>query len=113
MTTDPERGSHARLATWKTPPTGPPPRYAEALDIARRIVEQFGETPQALRDVASSLQRVGYCTALTGHKDEGLADLREALDIFTRLVERYGETWESRNDIEKTQQPIEAVEALP
>ena len=33
--------------------------YQELLDIARRIVSEFGETPQRLRDVWVSVDRVG------------------------------------------------------
>jgi hypothetical protein len=74
--------------------------YRESLGIARRIVERFGESPEALRDVSVSLDRVADAErALNGPGEGVLAGYRESLGIRRRIVERFGESPQALRDV--------------
>ena len=68
--------------------------YQESLDIARRILERIGETPEALRDISVSLDNVGRTEQALGNWDEARILTREALDIGRQL----GSTLPSHKD---------------
>jgi hypothetical protein len=85
----------------------------ESRDISKPIVERFGESPEALRDVSVSLQRAGGTQVMLGDKAAGLADAREALRLFEDIAQRYGMTPQARQDMERTEALIAGIEALP
>ncbi|HRK32028.1 MAG TPA: tetratricopeptide repeat protein [Tepidisphaeraceae bacterium] len=87
--------------------------YGESLGIARRIVERFGESPEALRDISLSLQRTGFTQAVLGDKPAGLADAREGLRLLEDVGTRHGMVPQIVQDIEKTKALIARIEARP
>jgi hypothetical protein len=87
--------------------------YRDSLKIRRRIVEQFGETPEALRDVALSLQRTAQVQAALGERDAGVNDAREALGLLKRVMQMTGPTPEALDDIARTEVIIGAVGSGP
>jgi hypothetical protein len=86
--------------------------YRESRDVFKRIVERFGESPEALRDVAVSLQRTGLTQAMLGDKAAGLADAREALRLFEEIGRRYGMIPQIVQDIANTKALIAHIEAM-
>ena len=69
------------------------------LDIARRILERVGETPEALRDISVSLDNVGKTEQALGRWEQARDLYKESLDIARRILERVGETPEALRDI--------------
>ena len=65
--------------------------YDEALLLRHRLLESLGETPQALRDLSVSLERLGdvrreagELTAATAAYDEALAFQRSCLGMYDK-----------------------------
>ena len=67
--------------------------------LSRRLVERYGETPEALRDLSVSLERVGDVRRASGDVAAAAAAYEESLGLSRRLAERYGETPESLRDL--------------
>jgi tetratricopeptide (TPR) repeat protein len=57
------------------------------------------ESPEALRDLSVSLNKVGDAQAGLGRRDEALASYQESLGIFRRLLDVYGESAEALRDL--------------
>ena len=66
--------------------------YGESLDIARRLREAVGDTPQGLRDLSIALNQVGNVERDLGNLEAARAARRESLDLFRRLREAVGDT---------------------
>ena len=72
-------------------------RYAEMLEIARRLAEELG-TPESLSVVSYSLGRLGGIEEQCGELDRAHGRYAEALEIDRRLAEEL-DTPESRRDV--------------
>ncbi|MEZ6055299.1 MAG: CHAT domain-containing protein [Planctomycetaceae bacterium] len=74
--------------------------YVESLDTRRQIVRRFGESPQSLRDVSISLNKVADAmrglgvgeVAIDGVSRDPLGLYVESLDICRQIVSRFGES---------------------
>ena len=73
--------------------------YRRGLEISERLLETFGETPEALRDVSVSLNKVGDVELALGERESALAAYRRGLEIRERLLETFGETPEALRDL--------------
>jgi hypothetical protein len=73
--------------------------YGDGLDIRRLLVGRFGETPERLRDVSVSLDRVGDVAERQGDLVLAGKHYGDGLDIARLLVERFGETPERLRDV--------------
>ena len=58
----------------------------------RRLLDAYGETPQALRDLSVSLDRLGDVQRETGEVAAAAAAYEESLALDRRLLDAYGET---------------------
>ena len=67
-------------------------RYQQSLNICEKIVEQFGETPQSLRDVSVSLDRIGDIELKEGSRENALKRHQQSLDICQKIVDQFGES---------------------
>ena len=70
----------------------------ESLQIARRLLDLYGETPQSLRDLSVSLDNLGDVRREAGDP-EATAAYQESLQIRRRLLDLYGETPQSLRDL--------------
>ena len=59
----------------------------------------MGDTPETLRDLSISLNRVGETALHIGNFEEAEAAYRESLEISRRLRERVGDTPETLRDL--------------
>jgi tetratricopeptide (TPR) repeat protein len=73
--------------------------YSEALALARRLRDQVGETPQTLRDLSISLDRVGDVRREVGDLAAAGAALEESLALARRLRDQVGETPQTLRDL--------------
>ena len=63
------------------------------------MVEAFGESPQALRDLSVSLEIVGDLQRVLTRSDEALASYEESLGIRRSLLEAFGEAPQALLDL--------------
>ena len=70
-----------------------------ALITSRRIVADFGDAPQSLRDISVSLDRLGDVLWAEGERQEARDHFQESLAIRRRIVADFGESPESLRDI--------------
>ena len=73
--------------------------YEESLALRRRLVDTYGETPQALRDLSVSLNSLGQVRRETGEVAGATAAYEESLALRRRLVDAYGETPQALRDL--------------
>ncbi|MGH3979386.1 MAG: tetratricopeptide repeat protein, partial [Pseudonocardiaceae bacterium] len=73
--------------------------FTEALDLSRRIRDHYGDTPEALRDLAIALNRVGDIHQARGQLDDALHCFTEALDLSRRIRDHYGDTPDALRDL--------------
>ena len=71
----------------------------ESLVLRRRLLDTYGETPQALRDLSISLDHLGDVRRATGEVAAATAAYEESLTLRRRLVDAYGETPQSLRDL--------------
>ena len=71
----------------------------EAISVWRSILRRDGETPQALRDLSVSLERMGGVHEATGDTDAARAAYEESLAIDRRLIAMTGETPQTLRDL--------------
>lgn len=72
-------------------------RYMESLLIARRLIDQFGATPDRLQSLSISLRRIGDIESqlgAPGNLQEARSHYIEALALSRSLVDSYGESRE-------------------
>ena len=60
--------------------------YTESLSVARRLLAEFGERPEWLRDVSVSLNNVGEVAVAQGDLDSARTSYTESLDCIDRAV---------------------------
>ena len=74
--------------------------FEESLALARRILEQFGETPERLRDVSVSLDKLGdLALKVDGDAATARQHFEESLALDRRILEQFGETPERLRDV--------------
>ena len=73
--------------------------YRRGLEISERLVAEYGETPEALRDVSVSLDASAMSSVALGDRESALGAYRRGLEISERLVAEYGETPEALRDL--------------
>ncbi|WP_141699311.1 tetratricopeptide repeat protein, partial [Candidatus Thiosymbion oneisti] len=69
--------------------------FTESLEIRRRILQRLGETPEALRDLSVSLNKVGKTDQQLGDWQRARDAFTESLEISRRILQRLGETPEA------------------
>jgi tetratricopeptide (TPR) repeat protein len=69
------------------------------VEYARRLLEAYGESPQALRDISVSLDNLGEALKQEGDAEKAKAAYKESLLIRRRLLEAYGESPQALRDI--------------
>jgi len=69
------------------------------LDRAREAMDSKPQTPESLRDLSISLDRVGDVDRALGEQESARGSFVESLEIRRGLVERLGETPESLRDL--------------
>ena len=69
------------------------------LPCDRRRVDAYGETPESLRDLSISLDRVGDVRRAAGELASATVAYEESLALRRRLVDAYGETPRSLRDL--------------
>ncbi|MEN9843831.1 MAG: hypothetical protein RLZZ612_1660 [Pseudomonadota bacterium] len=84
--------------------------YRDAVDLARRVRKQVGDTPQALRDLAVSLDKIGNVELEAGRWDEARKVHQESLVLSRRLHELLGDTPETLRDLSISLDKIGNVE---
>ena len=65
--------------------------FQEALDLRRRATE-MDENSETMRELANSLDNVGFVQRLTGHSQSSLASHEESFSLRRRLLVTQGET---------------------
>ena len=73
--------------------------YQESLQVCRQIVAEFGETPESLRDLSVSLNRVGDVHRAQRQWQDALACYQESLQVRRQIVAEFGKTPESLRDL--------------
>ncbi|MEM7807118.1 MAG: hypothetical protein AAF561_03305 [Planctomycetota bacterium] len=73
--------------------------FDASLSTDRRIVERFGETPEALRDVSVSLGKVGDVDLAEHGPGAARPSYVNMLEMDRRIVELFGETPEALRDV--------------
>ena len=73
--------------------------HEESLAHRRRHVDAYRETPQALRDLSISLNRLGDARRDTGVLPDAVVAYEESLSLDRRLLEVYGETPQALRDL--------------
>ena len=77
--------------------------YRESLSLCEKVVKDFGETPESLRDWSISLDRVGDILLSEGEREEALKNYRESFRLREKVMKDFGETQVSLRDIFVTQ----------
>ncbi len=67
--------------------------------VSRRRLQQYGESPQALRDVSVSLNNVGNVRRESGDLSGAEGAYTESLEIRRRLLQQYGESPQALRDV--------------
>jgi hypothetical protein len=62
-------------------------------------VDEFGETPESLRDLSVSLIKVGDVWAAQRQWQDALACYQESLQVRRQIVAEFGKTPESLRDL--------------
>ena len=62
-------------------------------------MEQFGASPQSLRDVSVSLNKVGDVERAKGKRVAALVKFRKSLQLREQIVEQFGASPESLRDV--------------
>ncbi|HEY1538470.1 MAG TPA: hypothetical protein VGF63_03655 [Solirubrobacteraceae bacterium] len=73
--------------------------YDESLTIRRRLLDTYGDTPQALRDLTVSLDKLGDTRLQAGDLAAATAAYDESLTIARRLLDTYGDTPQALRDL--------------
>jgi tetratricopeptide (TPR) repeat protein len=86
--------------------------YTESLTLARRVLDTYGETPQALRDLALTLARIGRVHEGQGQLAEAVAVYAEGVELYQRLREEYGSPLADDGEWEDLVSSVERVRGL-
>ena len=69
------------------------------LKFSKGQIKRIGETPESLRDLSVSLNKVGDTARALGELDEARRGYEESLEIRRKIIERIGETPESLRNL--------------
>ena len=83
--------------------------YQRMLILSRQLLERDGETPQALRDLSVSLNKLGGVRELAGDSAGASAAYEESLEISRRILASYGETPQALRDLAFSLQKVADV----
>jgi hypothetical protein len=83
--------------------------YTESLTLRRRIRTTYGDTPESLRDLSVSLEKVAGIQQLRGQLDEALAAYTESLRWYTLLDERYGPPFADPDELSALQDAVASL----
>jgi hypothetical protein len=64
-------------------------QYTESLELRRRLIRDYEETPAALRDLVVALGSVGRLACQIDQRSVGSARFKEAEEVLSRLRERF------------------------
>jgi DNA-binding XRE family transcriptional regulator len=67
-------------------------------DLAKKLLD-LGETPESLRDLSVSLEKVGDTAKAMGQWEKAEKQFEESLEISRKIIARVGETPESLRDL--------------
>ncbi len=73
--------------------------HEQSIELCRRTISQFGESPASLRDLWASLGRLGNLHAAENRPTSALPLFQESLNLARRIVSQLGETPESLRDL--------------
>jgi tetratricopeptide (TPR) repeat protein len=73
--------------------------YESALRLARRLLREYGDSPERLRDLSVSLERVGDVRRELGDTAGAGQAYEEALELSRRLLREYGDSPERLRDL--------------
>jgi len=73
--------------------------YERMTGVARRLLSEYGESPERLRDVSVSLDRVGDVRRELGDLTGAGESYAESLEVSRRLLSEYGESPERLRDV--------------
>ena len=76
----------------------------------RAICRDYGQTPESLRDLSLSLDRVGDLELALEHREAALDASRRALEISERICRDYGRTPENLRDLSSSLGRVGVVE---
>jgi tetratricopeptide (TPR) repeat protein len=71
----------------------------QSLAIAQRLCEEYGDSPQALRDLSVSLNKLGDARREAGDLGGATAAYEQSLEIAQRLREEYGDSPQALRDL--------------
>ena len=74
-------------------------RWRESVELKRRLRETLGDTPQTLRDLSVSLDRLGDAERERGRAEAAIEAYRESLDLRRQLRESLGDTPQTLRDL--------------
>ena len=73
--------------------------FREGEALARRLLDEFGTTPERLRDLSVSMERLGDNAQALGRLDQAQAAFREGETLARRLLDEFGTTPERLRDL--------------
>ena len=77
--------------------------YRESLELSRQLRASLGDSPQALRDLSVSLERVGDVESKLGNLEPTRAAFRESLGIARQLRQAFPNHVQFKQDLEWTE----------
>lgn len=76
--------------------------FEEALELSRRILQSYGDSPQALHDLSVTLNNVGTVRRELGELAEALDAFEESLELGRRILQSYGENPQALRNLSVT-----------
>ncbi|MCP4662420.1 MAG: hypothetical protein GY856_44040 [bacterium] len=86
--------------------------YESMVIVSRQLLERDGETPQALRDLSVSLDKLGGVRELAADPAGASAAYEESLEIRRRILASYGETPQALRDLSVSLNKLGGVREL-
>ncbi|MEM1097367.1 MAG: hypothetical protein AAGH92_01135, partial [Planctomycetota bacterium] len=77
----------------------------------RRLLREFGDTPQALRDLSVSLNNIGDVTLAERGPAAALPLYEESLEVRRRLLHEFGDTPQALRDLSVSLERVGDVQA--
>ncbi len=74
--------------------------YLRSLEIRERIVREFGDTPESLRDVGASCYRLALCEEGLGNPADAIGWLQRARALTQRIIDTGWATPQNYEDLE-------------
>ena len=82
------------------------------LEFSKKQIERIGETPESLRDLSVSLNKVGNTARALGELDDARRSYEESLRIRRTIIERIGETPESLRDLSVSLEKVKNLNSI-